>query len=143
MEDIERRALMGDRKAQDECTRIGIVLPCPCCGNESVFYDESVGDYDYGYGGYRCYDCDLGQGYNFKTEEEALASWNRRTAPPIGRCMNCSSWDKEHSSGRESLGNYVCVCHEWSDEEDGHFRYTPPDGFCNNFEPMEEPKNEN
>lgn len=28
-------------------------------------------------------------------------------------------------------------------EFDGHFRSTPPDGFCNNFEPKEEPNNEN
>lgn len=31
MTDLERRALLGDRQAQEECTRQGIVLPCPCC----------------------------------------------------------------------------------------------------------------
>lgn len=29
MTDIERRALLGDPQAQEECTRRGIVLPCP------------------------------------------------------------------------------------------------------------------
>lgn len=29
---VERRALMGDREAQEECTRQGIVLSCPFCG---------------------------------------------------------------------------------------------------------------
>ena len=27
MDDLERRALLGDRQAQDECTRQGIALP--------------------------------------------------------------------------------------------------------------------
>lgn len=31
MTDLERRALLGDRQAQVECTRLGIVLPCPHC----------------------------------------------------------------------------------------------------------------
>lgn len=83
IEDIEYRALLGDEDAQKECTKRGIVLPCPCCGNEFPSYDTSVGDYDYGWGGFRCYDCDLGQGYNFKTREEALANWNKRPKPPV------------------------------------------------------------
>lgn len=83
IEDIEYRALLGDEDAQEECTKRGIVLPCPCCGNDSPVYDTSVGDYDYGWGGFRCYDCDLGQGYNFKTREEALANWNKRPKPPV------------------------------------------------------------
>lgn len=32
MTDLERRALMGDRQAQEECTEKGIVLACPWCG---------------------------------------------------------------------------------------------------------------
>lgn len=32
MTDLERRALMGDRQAQEECTEKGIMLPCPWCG---------------------------------------------------------------------------------------------------------------
>ena len=32
MTEIERRALLGDKQAQEECTAKGIVLPCPCCG---------------------------------------------------------------------------------------------------------------
>lgn len=33
MDDLERRAVLGDRQAQDECTRQGIALPCPICHN--------------------------------------------------------------------------------------------------------------
>ena len=32
MDNLIRRALMGDREAQKECTKQGIVLPCPFCG---------------------------------------------------------------------------------------------------------------
>ena len=32
MTDLERRALLGDRQAQEECTEKGIMLPCPFCG---------------------------------------------------------------------------------------------------------------
>lgn len=77
MDDI-KLALLGDKAAQEECTRQGIVLACPCCANEHISYDTSQGDYDYGMGGYRCYDCGLSQGYNFKSEEEALYMWNTR-----------------------------------------------------------------
>ena len=32
--DIVRRALLGDKKAQEELTEKGKLLPCPFCGNE-------------------------------------------------------------------------------------------------------------
>lgn len=35
MTDLERRALMGDKKAQEECTEKGILLPCPYCGGQA------------------------------------------------------------------------------------------------------------
>lgn len=31
MDDLIRQALLGDKQAQEECTRQGIVLPCPFC----------------------------------------------------------------------------------------------------------------
>src|SRR5699024_3562609 len=157
MENIERRALLGDCLAQDECTRIGIVLPCPFCGGKAEVKSQKR---DYGVSGtiVKCSWC-LAHVYcldehaqvtetgikNVPIENHrflAIVRWNRRTAPPVGRCKDCANWDKEHHVGRESLGNYVCVCHEWSDEEDGHFRSTPPDGFCDNFDPKEETDNE-
>lgn len=33
--ELIRRALMGEKQAQEECTEKGIVLPCPFCGNEN------------------------------------------------------------------------------------------------------------
>lgn len=53
------------------------------------------------------------------------------------RCKDCDNWDEEYSSGRKSLGNYRCICHEWSDEEDGHYRYTAEDDFCSYAERRE------
>lgn len=42
MNDLERRALMGDKQAQEECTRQGIVLACPhCTGNGKVSFKDS------------------------------------------------------------------------------------------------------
>ena len=35
MDSLVRKALLGDREAQRECTEKGIVLPCPLCGNEN------------------------------------------------------------------------------------------------------------
>lgn len=32
MEELVRRALMGDKKSQEECTEKGIMLPCTHCG---------------------------------------------------------------------------------------------------------------
>lgn len=41
MTDLERRALMGDKKAQEECTEKGIMLPCPhCSGNGKVSFKD-------------------------------------------------------------------------------------------------------
>ena len=57
---------------------------------------------------------------------------------PVIRCKDCENWDTEYSSGRKSLGNYRCICHEWSDEEDGHYRYTAEDDFCSYAERREE-----
>ena len=54
------------------------------------------------------------------------------------RCKDCENWDTEYSSGIKPFGNYRCMCHEWSDEEDGHYRYTAEDDFCSYAERREE-----
>lgn len=55
----------------------------------------------------------------------------------VVRCKDCDSWDTEHSSGRKSLGNYVCICQEWSDGEDARWVYTGEDEFCSRGERRE------
>lgn len=48
----------------------------------------------------------------------------------ITTCKNCENWNRELSSGKPSLGNYVCACDEWSNLEDAYTRYTRPDDYC-------------
>lgn len=76
-------ALLGNKLAQKKCTDEGWALPCPCCGSDDIGYHTSSGDGDYGWGGFHCYNCDLEQGYNYKTREEALEKWNTRPVLPI------------------------------------------------------------
>ena len=128
MTSLERRALLGDRQSQEECTRRGIVLPCPCCLSQDISYCTSEGDYDYGLGGFRCWDCDLGQCYEFATEEKALENWNTRPAPPIGRCVECAY------SGNWTDNQAIC------DLNNGDI--VEPDFFCSYFEPKERKENE-
>lgn len=122
MYDLEKRALMGDREAQLECTEKGIVLPCPCCSSEDISYRTSEGDYDYGLGGFRCWNCNLGQGYEFKTREEALANWNTRPAPPVPRCDECNSWCG--TPGDDFIAD--CCLNECFMESNNYCRYFNP-----------------
>ena len=78
MNDLIRRALLGDQEAQEECTRQGIVLPCPCCGGEAKLKQLS------GRWSVCCLNNCVGSRiYNDK--QRAIATWNPRHAPPIGR----------------------------------------------------------
>lgn len=43
MTDLERRALLGDKQAQEECTRQGILLPCWKCGGEAEVNELHTG----------------------------------------------------------------------------------------------------
>ena len=98
MTELERKALMGDRVAKKECTEKRIALPCPFCGCEerdmiglSVSHDQYY---------YSCEACGCNGPIVFDSdscdypEYDALAAWNRRPAPPIGRCWECSYREK-------------------------------------------------
>lgn len=82
MTELERRALMGDRQAQEECTEKGIVLPCPHCGGENIITSN--------WGMFRCWcpDC-YSKADDCLNVADAIKSWNTRPAPPIGRCGEC------------------------------------------------------
>ena len=78
MTDLERRALLGDRQAQEECTRKGVVLPCPFCGGEAELIEED------GFCTVVCKDryCisnDIRPEYS--EAMVALADWNTRQGP--------------------------------------------------------------
>lgn len=134
MTELERRALLGDKEAQKECTEKWIVLPCPKCfkrvkvhGPEDwkpTFYDPDSGGDSYEF------DCECGLAfstncYDFK---QALAQWNSRLSPPIGRCVECKNRKTPDCSMY-----YSCSCgeqHTWETDND----------FCSEFEPKENKK---
>lgn len=108
MDELKRRALLGDWEAQQECTRREIVLPCPKCGKgKIIFWDKKMKWYS-------CWDCGLKSGPK-KSFGEALRDWNTRPAPPIGRCGEC-----KHRKSSE-----FCECR-------------PRDAYCSEFEPKED-----
>ena len=139
MTDLERRALLGDRKAQEECTRRRIALPCPKCG-KSVQRFETVASlccldpgseaYDdlRKYFGVVCNTLKGGCGIFACGEKEAsvksaLAEWNTRPAPPIGRCVAC-----RHLSLGKNDSEGWCFCKLWGKGVDLN-------DFCSYFEP--------
>lgn len=144
MTDLERRALLGDRQAQEECTRQGIVLPCPWCkGTAKIIVCDDEGNHhpdDYENDpwsgiGYFLYhsesenpDCPIAHDdytqcgrYIYDSREDAIDAWNTRPAPPIGRCVECA---KRKTSECEMY--FSCNCgeqHTWETDND----------FCSGF----------
>lgn len=129
MTDLERRALLGDKQAQEKCTRQGIALPCPLCGGEAwIKYTNDNHKRPY-------IECKFGvfqksgkcvaqqKMWEYNTERDALEAWNCRPAPPIGRC-----WECVYSTGSDENG--VLFCENLSV---GMKR----DDFCSNFKPKE------
>ena len=118
MNEFERRALLGDKQAQEECTRQGIVQACPFCGRseETVFKFAHSNLYAHKRTGKCALDgmiiCNL-------------AEWNTRQAPPIGSCSECAHRYKGH-----------CASGPCAAEE------TEPDFFCKNFKQKEREENE-
>ncbi|MBE5037284.1 hypothetical protein INF35_05770 [Subdoligranulum sp. DSM 109015] len=93
MTDLERRALLGDRQAQEECTRQGIVLACPMCGKKEVLTLHSNGKVYHNY----TIEC------AFNGRFVRIKDWNTRPVPPIGRCKDC-----QYSGERDENGYSIC-----------------------------------
>lgn len=135
MTELERKALMGDEQAQEECTRQGIVLPCPFCGSEwtqvrRIGWENTPSPFKTGYRG-ECTVC-YAVSEAYITREEALSHWNTRPAPPIGRCAECVFWCKGTSVGEK------CAC-QWlstfcTEINTNSIVYTESDDFCSQFE---------
>lgn len=82
MTELERRALLGDREAQEDCTNGLNMLSCPKCGDRVYMcIDEDR----------RTFKCACGLSFTTR-EPDALLEWNTRVAPPIGRCGECAHW---------------------------------------------------
>lgn len=112
MTELERKALLGDREAQRQCTDQGIVLRCPFCGGQATVKTQKQ---DYGISGtiVKCRWC-LASVYclderayitengirNVPVENHryiAIHRWNTRPATPVGRCGECKHLDNTGS----------------------------------------------
>lgn len=135
MTELERKALMGDKKAQEECTRQGVVLPCPCCKNksellveENAFDGETPRMFHY----IRCKSCFLKSGL-YTSVIAVLNKWNTRPAPPIGRCGEC----KYYKLVITRSGAPKKCQHPLS----GLYRILSENDYCNYFEPKGDEEN--
>ena len=68
-----KRALLGDKDAQQAVTERGELLPCPSCGGESTIKAPPA---NYAYR-VACLACRMNTG-GCKTKEEAIEKWNTR-----------------------------------------------------------------
>lgn len=133
MGNLVRKALMGNKQAQEECTAKGIALPCPFCGGKATMQQDITGRESYHVACSNVKDmCNLIAGLPMwsESEEDALKSWNARPAPPIGRCGECEFYTV--------LGH--CKVHSQEPDQYGLGTYVEmlPDDFCSYFEPREE-----
>lgn len=120
--ELIRRALLGSREAQKQCTEAGIVLPCWRCGGESEIQELHTGGKPiYAVTCKKTY-CGA-YGCACSTQQKAIEYWNTRPAPPVGRCRDCFQY---HSEGP---GVGYCSLDDQGREETN---------FCSEFEPKEE-----
>lgn len=122
MTELERKALLGDKQAQQECTEKGIVLPCPFCGAGGAYFVRI-------YTGFYLLKCKTCGGTSDVScgKKMTIGCWNTRPAPPIGRCGECA-----HRFENEEC-EYECEIHN----------ICPDDNFyCKDFELKENEENE-
>lgn len=132
--ELIRRALMGDKQAQKECTAKGIVLPCPLCGSKATIQQDITGKESYHVVCNNVKDmCNLIAGLPMwsESEEDALKVWNTRPAPPVGRCGEC-----RHCVGVGKNQALRCTLNSFGVEFGLDFITSK--SFCSYFEPREE-----
>lgn len=147
--ELIRRALMGDKQAQELCTAKGIVLPCPKCfssnikiegDGHSIYHPDTLGFLDIVPDSIlyiTCDDCDLCSSCitvedgeeREDAEKRLIANWNTRPAPPVGKCRECKCWQRNGSDWGS--------CSKWY-TEDKVQAFMLEDDFCSYFEPKEE-----
>ena len=124
MGNLVRKALMGNKQAQEECTAEGIVLPCPFCGGNKIKTPYVCGDHFI-----ECSSCHSASNI-VSSRKQALKLWNTRPAPSIGRCEECEFYTVLRH----------CKVHSQEPDQSGSGTYVEmlPDDFCSYFEPKEE-----
>lgn len=128
---LEQKALLGDKKAQKECSEKGILLPCPMCGKTPTIREY----YDTKRGLYNCeVVCCVGVGCTSIKETsllpKAIRNWNNRAELPIGRCKDCLYKDIAKVNDK---GFLICPA--------SNMEITNLD-YCSYFEPAKEEKHE-
>lgn len=119
--ELIRRALLGSRESQQECTERGIVLPCPFCGSDSkVFADIDL--FGVRCMGFACIGHDMRAEYY--SRRRAIEDWNTRPTPPVGRCKDCLWYLPTSKRCKYSLGGLWGEVNELS--------------FCSCFNPKED-----
>lgn len=126
MTELERKALLGDREAQEECARQEVVLNCWRCGGSATVKELHTGGKpiyavvceNHFCGAYGCV---------HSTTQKAIAYWNTRPAPPVGRCGECKHLDDTgtkpvcwHTGLPLKFENDFCSYFEKGDEENGN-----------------------
>ena len=125
--ELIRRALMGGQQAQRKCTDEEIILPCPLCGDKASVQKDISGKEKYHV---VCSNvknaCNLVSGLPIwrGSAEEAIAEWNTRPAPPVGRCKDCLWYLPISKRCKYSLGGLWGEVNELS--------------FCSCFKPKED-----
>lgn len=125
MTELERRALMGDKKAQEECTRQGILLPCWKCGGEAEVNELHTGGKPIYAVACKKHHCGA-YGAGSASVPKAIEFWNTRPAPPVGRCGECAN-------GILDCDIITCTLDKYN-----HYKHD----FCSEFEPKTSDKNE-
>ena len=123
MNEFERRALLGDKQAQEEYTRQGIMLPCPFCGGKAMIEYDDIMPFEYSA---FCEDCGVMPSVS-EDKQVTISVWNTRPAPPLGRCIDCAN---------------VCEVSDNLVTCDIFERDMMPDDFCSQFEAKEREENE-
>lgn len=115
LDELIRKALLGSKEAQEECTRKKIMLPCPkCYGNISICeYSDNIDNIEITF---LCEKCGLlakmkqkfayGKSYRVPMTPDPFTQWNDRTAPPVGRCLDCGNTCPGHDNSY-----LVCIMH--------------------------------
>ena len=96
--ELERKALLGDKEAQSECSDKLVILPCPKCFGD-VSAEQVVAGQGEWKATFRCHECGLEvteeqdyiffEGKPIPTGKNPLEKWNDRGLAPIGLCMDC------------------------------------------------------
>lgn len=99
MTDLERRALLGDREAQEECTRRGIALRCPICGRSLEKTDDGTRYIHVDPCTFMPWAIDV-------NDKETLDEWNTRPARLLAGVRIAGTWITQEST--PFAGTQIC-----------------------------------